>query len=617
MALSICYSGANAAGGAKQLGDSTAQTTAGPARPKLTHDGTVRLKSNNGVRYSLYYYFQHGGGFSNLESHVFYAPRYHLVVDADGMIKHHFDENVNFLTLWVRYPNSFEEIEGELRNQLAMVAKEKHDVEVLQGTNPYRITELTITTSFFELTQSKLKSDEFAGGLIEGDIPIYFRNLTMNEAGAVIHDLDKNITQLQLRYTFSAISDEKCTATYSGEGVQEVSLYKELEGEGRERVVSRRQAANIADSLVKQESFEFSCAEVPMLSDLADLLLKRLESREQEVAGWDELSEFVTLDRNDFGADVTTRLKEVDNEVASDRFAAAMSAASSKAQEDKFGAKLSTDVMNIVEGELETNFEGANSEAKTVAKKAIKDTLAKSGVSIEWDGWKSIPKTVDLHTIDELDAKWEHGVEFEYSIPQGQEGGGTYRLGIDHRTASIPRDSLGELDYRLGEVDKKISDLDELWQSIEARHLLFDVVRVDGDTESFSLRSERLDDQTTDQRGILSLHPGGVQMESFDGVDGDDNAVRSRALFGNGDLDVRVSDDVDIKSDDDVYVEADDRIIIESRRQVQEERRRRQSRRAGVSITSENGAPIVIDAGDGYVIINAEGLIINGREVPQ
>ena len=321
-----------------------------------------------------------------------------------GNIRHHIDEDEEALTLWVRQPSSFELIENDLRHELSTVAVEKYKVNV-PGTDPYRISVLPLNSAIFEFTKSGDKSDHVEGiGLAEGDIAVHFHGLSAGEAGKLVDNLEKDNTQLLFRYTFSAVSDETCAAKFEGGGVQNIDLFKKVKGKGGEGLVARHQTVNIADDLVAQEIFKIRCAEGEILADLTEILMERLGKQEtRKVADWESLDALIAFDENSFKADVTKELKTVENEVtrkqALDAMSKAMSAAKSEATEA--GVEIG---YNLFAAKAEGSFADSTSESKAQARKAFMDALRKTGISVEWDGDKFILKTVDIHSVADLDA---------------------------------------------------------------------------------------------------------------------------------------------------------------------------------------------------------------------
>ena len=427
-------------GGVLVQAAAAAGDTAGPARPKLKYDGHFSVRSNdNRPWYSLYYYFETRGGFSDLESHIFYPPPYHVVTTEDGKIKHDIDPHERTLTLWVRQPSPFACIERDLRKELFTVAVDKYSVEILPGTDPYRISVLPLNTARFEFTKTKTRSGVVDGArLKEGDIAVHFYEVSEEEARTLVDELQRDITQLLFRYTFRAISDEVCSAKFESHGVQDVDLFKKVKGKGAEGLVVRHQAARIADQLVSDEIFTIRCAADTQFSDLTGILMNRLAKVEKrEVATWDDLDKLIALDPDSFRADVTRALntveKMVDQEQALEAFSHAESVVRSTAGEH--GVDLGFKELSL---ELSAGFADTGSESRAGARKVLTDALSKQGLSVDWDGEKFVPKSVDVHTVADLDASWARGVEFNYQIPEGQEGREAILLTAADRTATTP-----------------------------------------------------------------------------------------------------------------------------------------------------------------------------------
>ncbi len=595
-----------------------AQTVAGPARPKLRQDGEFRLRSNDGVEYRLYYYFQHNGGLSKLDSHVFYPPPYHLVVDEGGdLIKYDFDEDTGDLTLWVRQATNSNEIAAELRRQLARVAVREHRVRLEDGTDPYRVGVLPLTSAYFQLTKSERKSREFVAGVQEGDIAIYFSNLSRGGAENIIEDLQDNTTQLSFQYAFGAISEEKCIASFEGGGVQDIDLFKRLNGKGGDGLVSRHQVVQIADDLAEQEIFKVRCPEPSMLPSLTDVLLRRLEGRkERNVASWEELDRLIAFDADSFKADITNSLNTIENEVIREEALAAFSDASSQAASTAVEAGASGS-FGPFQAAMEGSYASSTSEAQAQAKRAYTDALAKRGISVEWSGWRSVPKTVDAHSVADLDTKWARDVTFEYSIPGGQTGRGALLLGADDRTAAMSSEERRAIDHRLQQLKPIVEAsyrLQEMEAMVRASRLL-DIVHIDvgDDGRSFGLvRSEDADADGDNDESAARFWPGYLELRATGGKDDDGDTVETFARFESDDLELHAYDDVDVEADD-VDIDAEDRVTIESRKVVPEKQAGHRGK-AGVRIRTREGAPVHISS-DGYLIIDAKGIIFNGREV--
>ena len=541
-------------------------TTAGPARPKLKYDGHFRLKSNDGTyRYSLYYYFEQDGGFSDLQSHVFYPPPLHLVTDKDGNIRRHIDEDEEVLTLWVRQPSSFELIENDLRQELSTVAVEKYDVDIIPGTDPYRISVLPLNSAIFEFTKSKDKSDHVEGiGLAEGDIVVHFHGLSAEEAGKLTDNLEKDNIQLLFRYTFSAVSDETCAAKFEGGGVQDIDLFKKVKGKGGEGLVARHQTVNIADDLVAQEIFKIRCAEGEMLADLTEILMDRLGKQEtRKVADWESLDALIAFDENSFKADVTKELKTVENEVTRKQALDAMSKAMNNAK--KVGVELG---YKLFAAEAKGTFEDSDTESKAEARKAFMDALRKTGKSVEWDGDEFIPKTVDVHSVADLDAKWARNLSFEYSIPQGLEGREDILLTASDRTALTSGPERLIMQHRLEQLEAKMANLSGRLASEEAAVAdlskrmpssgdIWNILHVDD--KEIALR--------TGEPKHVVIAAQGTRKDKKDktvtrGYDVDIRATDDVDIRATDDVDIRATDDVDIRAEGDVDIRAEGDVDI-------------------------------------------------------
>ena len=620
-ALALAQTG----GSSEEGGESAAKTpdTSGPARPKLRHGGPpFRLESNDqSYQYLLHYYFESNGGFANLESHVFYPPPYQLVLTEEKKVKYDFDKDERTLTLWIRQPTSFERIEKELRRKLATVAVQKHKVEILEGTVPYRISVLPLNSAAFEFTKDKKRSGKVEGaGLKEGDVAVHFYDVSEAETGKLISDLEKDVTQLLFRYTFSAISDEICTAKFESRGVQDIDLFKKVKGKGREGLVARQQVVNIADELVAQEIFTIRCADGGSLADLTDILMERLATQEtRTVASWEDLDRLIAFDPDSFKADMTTALrtveKEVDRKQALDAMSEAMSAAQSQAIAGGFEVGYS-----LFSAKAEASFADASSESKAGARKTFTDALKKMGMSVDWDGKKFVPKTVDVHSVSDLDAKWARNLEFRYEIPEGQEGSGEILLTEDDRTVMTSGKMRRQFDHRLAQVETALGDiaarlaLEETATAGISERLpsasLRDIIHAGEETVSFGTEEHK--HVLIEARGerIFTNEDGETETESYD-VD----------IRATEDVDIRADDDVDIRADDDVDIYARENVWIRARGVRENPERGRRANPGDIEIEATGNVTIEADRdpemrADGNIRIAADGkLDLRGKEI--
>ena len=419
--------------------------TAGPARPKLKDDGNFPVRTDDGVnRYQLPYYFESGGGFADLESTVFYPPPHHLVTGEDGYVKYYIDPDDRTLTLWVRQPSSVARIQRDLREELATVALEEHQVDIMEGTAPYRITVLPLTRAHFEFTKSGTVSDLVQGAEIQaGNVAVHFRDVDETLARKLVDDLDRDVTQLLFHYRFPAISDEECSATFSKQGVQGIDLFKKVKGEGGRGFVTRHQAAQIADELVAEEIFTIRCADGGQLADLHAILLGRVAKlTERRVSDADDLDALVAFDANTFKADVTKSLKRIEKEVVRDQALDAFSEAMSEAESNAGEAGINLGFKGVSLG-FSHGFADASAEAKAEAKKSVTDALRKQGMSINWNGLLAVPKTVDVYSVADLDARWSGGVQVRFQIPEGAEVAHKIRLTAQDRIVPAPDPGVG------------------------------------------------------------------------------------------------------------------------------------------------------------------------------
>ncbi len=527
-------------------------STDGPARPKLVYDGHFEGKDNDGsYLYSLYYYFEESrGGFKNQDSHVFYPPPYHLVTEKDGKVKYLFDHEDRSLTLWVRKPTTNENIERTLREHLITQAVENYAAKIIDEVEPYRISILPLTSAQFEFTKNKIRSDDLKGSeLTPGKVAVYFRDLNESEALKLVDQLEQDATQLRFHYTFDAISNEDCYATFKKYGVQDIDLFKKVKGGGGEGFVARHQAVSIADELASNENFEVRCADREMLLDLTEILMNYLDDNDKKetrkVASWEQLDKLITLDPESLKADVTRQLnttkKSVDRDQAQKAFTDAMSSASSTALGGTYSRLI--DAVSL-------NFSTANSKTNAQARSIFMDALSKSGISTEWTGEKFIPKTVDIYSVSDLTANWAKTTTIKFQVSRGQQGSQTILLTQEDWAEEIPPAARFKLFQRLDQITEKLEHLDQLEKDLENFESYVDkiaaIIREDTNEVRFATKKGR-----------------NIEIKAK----GERNYTNKRGIskIRNADLKLEASDDIIMRADGDVDIESDDDIILRTR----------------------------------------------------
>lgn len=554
-----------------QASDSSSRSsdTSGPARPKLINDGNFELEDNDRTyRYSLYYYFESNGDFSNLESHVFYPPPFQLIMNDRNEVKHDFDEEAGTLTIWVRKPTNNQQIERDLRRKLATVAVERHDVKILEGKVPYRISVLPLNSAVFEFTKNNKISSQVEGAEItDGDIAVHFHEFSDHEARKHIEDLVKDVTQLRFRYSFSAVSDEECTAKSETQGVQDIDLFKTVKGKGGEGLVTRSQAVDIADELDARKIFTIRCADSGALADLTDILMKELENQEtRQVASWEELGKMIAFDLNSFKADVVTKLRNIDKSVERDQALNAALEATSAANSTAIEGDL-----KYLGVELAASFADTSSESKAGARKMFTDALRKMGISVEWDGKKFIPKSVDVHSVSDLEAKWDRSVEFKFKVPKGLESRDSFLLTKIDRTVMTSGKERKKINHRIAKIETMVNGITErLTSEEETTDDIRKIIQEENDRILIGTGKDKHVQIGATGKRSLTNEKGDTETERFDL---NFQATRDVEISGDDDLHVNAEDevrinaeDINLNASDDVFINSQDRLNFRGRK---------------------------------------------------
>ena len=448
----------------------TQEDVATVARPKVKHDGHFAVTRDDGSRlvgYDIYYYFQAGKSFQHVDAHVFFAPPFHLEVDDAQQIRHNIHDDGS-LTLYVVRPVDSSKIKNDLRDELLNTAR-KRDIAIASGKK-YRVNVLGLKDASFEFDKKYLDtrsrkwkriiSQEMEGVFTQsGEIAVHFTDLHGQAAENILGDLQSNKIQLRFRYTFAGITEESCSAKSEDRGVQDVDLFRKVAGDGREGFVARHQVANIADSLIRENIFTVRCASGAALPDLLEILTNQLNASERRtVADWALLDELIEFDPESFKADITEKLNSVKNEVVREQALDAMSKAMGEAESEATEAGLALGYSLFM---VKAEGSYAESEAKDMAeaRKEFTDSLGKMGLSVEWEGQKFVPKSVDVHSVAELRAKWGQNLEVNFTIPAGGEGQDVLQLTKDDRTVTMPHRERRQIDRRLQNLEEKLASV--------------------------------------------------------------------------------------------------------------------------------------------------------------
>ena len=316
---------------------------------------------------------------------------------------------------------------------------------------------------------------------------------------------------------------------------------------------------------------------------------------------------------------MTTHLRTVEKELDRTQALNAFSEAMSKAQSEAIEGGVEVGY-SLFSAKAEASYADTSSKSRAGARKAFTDALRKMGMSVDWDGKKFVPKTVDVHSVADLEAKWARNLEFTYEIPEGQEGGGAILLTTDDRTVMTSGRMRRQFDYRLAQVEAAMEDfatrlaLEETATSRISERLpstsLRDLVHANEGTVSF--RTEEHKHVQIEARGerTFTNEDGEAETEGYD--------VNIRAT---GDVDIRATEDVDIDADDDVDIDAYDRVRIRARGTRENRGRGRRANPGDIGI--EAVGDVTIEAArdperraDGDIRIAADGMLdLRGKEI--
>ena len=431
-------------------------------RPEVKRDGTFAVE---GVNYEIDYYFQEGKSYQDEDAHVYYAPAFHLTVEEDLSIRHHIDEGNGSLTLYFQRAADSEATVNALRGKLLATAK-KAVPDPIEGERKYRIGPLLPDYVVFRSTKAyrwedggerkKLTSERVRGvdTQAEAAFAVHFYDLSRGQAERFVNELQEDLVQIEFRYAFEGVSDETCIAKSKDGLDQSIDLFKESVGEGREGYVSRHQVVEIADRIAQGSYFSVRCADFATAAKLMEDLVAMLGKAESiEIADWNTLDDRVAFDGDSFKADVTDSLAGISNERVRDILESAMAEEESSSSSRRFGVGGETErgggfvggFFGSLSDALNVNYGSDESEAKSEAASTYVDLFKDKGVSIHWDGEKLVPKSVDVHTVADLRAKWGRSIELEYNLIKDAPGRRWMRLSEMDRSELLSREDLDAL----------------------------------------------------------------------------------------------------------------------------------------------------------------------------
>ena len=448
------------------FGQEGGASTTEPPRPKVDEIATVNLGRGG---YDLPIFIQQGKMPENKDAHVYYTPLVYLVVDK-AKIRNRIDEDGK-LTLFVRWEEESELIEEAVRNKLMVMAKEKNPAFVIEpGTKPYRIDVLPISVARFRASDRRdFVSERLRTSFTErGDIPIFFYLASSDEAEEFVEDLQNNEVSLVFEYGFSGVSDEICTARLEVFQIQDIDLFKEVEGGGGKGKIARHQVADIADQIANKWKLTSRCADYATASELADSVLEALGASETlDAADWDKLDEEIAFDPDSFRADIETEIKNMEKTVARDLIEKAWSEADSKATSkvtEGGGAYSLGVLMDGVTAQLGFGASGsdarASSKSHATARKDFQDILRRKGVSTEWTGKKFIPKSVDVYSMSALQSAWGRTFEKTIALTAGEIGNHEVILTENAWTEPIPPQKERQIEERLEGFTGQLAEIE-------------------------------------------------------------------------------------------------------------------------------------------------------------
>ena len=460
-------------------------------RPHIVTEGDVVVRPNDlAIKYYVSESSQSGATAKatgeEAQYYVFYEPPIFLhTVPAEDGAGRKLDTHVSddgTVTLSFRWDTDVDETRDAIRGAISGTAYA--DAEI----SPFFVED-----SWFESAlDPELRSEGFPRQAFtsSGTMHAYFQIGSRDAAdkfAAGLNGLDDTGPPIQInfRYTFSGVARDNCTVTVSGEQIRETSQFKDLEGDGSEKRVTREQAAEIMDDISRAVNIQATCRDVGAADRLVKTAMERLGSPDEVIAGnWEEFGRFTRLNPQDFAANVSRSLEESNKTVDRTQWRQADVEVDDIAVSIKAAASV---IWGLVNTAMSAGFERASQEARS----RFLDILEKNSLSLAWTGEKFQPKSVDVYTTGRLVNTWKDGVSLRYTHIADRTGA-AYNVPLTEENwlgvISVTPDEALEL---RDELDRRTRELDRRTQELDARARAFSRT-MDARERALSAVSERL-----------------------------------------------------------------------------------------------------------------------------
>ena len=445
-------------------------------RPHIVTEGDVAIRPNDlAIKYYVSESSQSGAiakatGGEEAQYYVFYEPPIFLhTVPAEGGAGRKLDTHVSVdgtVTLFFHWDTDIDATRDAIRGAISGTAYA--DAEI----SPFFVED-----SWFESAlDPELRSVGFPRQAFtsSGTMPAYFQVGSRDAADkfvAGLNGLDDagSPIQINFRYTFSSVTRDTCAVTVSGEQIRETSQFKDLEGDGSEKRVTREQAAEIMDDISRAVNIQATCRDVGAADRLVKTAMERLGSPDEVTAGnWAEFGRFTRLNPQDFAANVSRSLEESNKTVDRTQWRQA------DVEVDQIAASVKTAgsvIWGLINTAMSAGFERASQEAKS----RFLDILEKNSLSLAWTGEKFEPKSVDVYTTGRLVNAWKDGVFLRYTHIVDRTGA-AYNIPLTEKnwlgTISVTPDEAleirDELDRRTQELDARAQELNMVSERLNA-----------------------------------------------------------------------------------------------------------------------------------------------------
>lgn len=529
------------------------------ARPFVDAIATVGV---SGLGYRLPLYSEQGGD----GRYVLHPPPIFLVAqESSSKLRNDIDVTRNDGTLLTLYYMQYSSIDEQVRKLASDELRRLPPRSSSTFESAYYIQTMPVEKHYFKSAKpTTIKSDpvETSTHFLERDtpIPIYFKFDSEEDARGFLRRLHTGEDYLTFHYEFRGVADAVCEAKYDAGSNSTTNSLQKIAGKGREGFVSRDHASEIVRAFTEQVNIESRCKSDATSKMLLDTVLTRLESTVQpySIPDWEELESLSLLNKGDFVADLETRAKSIEKENFRNQVDDAFTKSGARGGNFTFASFFGTaaEIFGLGSGEVE---KGASTgigfqKTESEASRTFRDLVRETGILVEKDGEKYIPKSLDVYSMADLQRMANSS--FTIDLKTIVERPGTGRIALTQGSWSNPTErvspmvradhvlKLDELIARVRQLEGKLGGPDTNGEvTLEGEEM---ILRTDGYIKAYS---EDLAIEANDEVEVSAEDSIEVSAEDYIWVGSDEIVAKGESSLL-------------LESNDGLYIEAKGEVIV-------------------------------------------------------